>query len=94
MTTYTIQGAMGNGQLIHKEGCRDTTRAALLGDQVWNVEADTMKGIVNDSYGPEAGSFYEECGYIPGTPEFDNAWRDYVHDFRVMPCVKHKIPLD
>jgi hypothetical protein len=82
MPTYTIADDTRGGLQIHKHNCRDTARV----DHKWDVESGDLRGIVEDTYGPAAGSFYEEAGYTPGTPEYDRAWQDYTHDFRVMPC--------
>lgn len=83
MTTYTV-ARQGYGLHVHKLGCRDLTRVAGL--DAWDVEADSLRDIVEDTYGPKAGGFYEEAGYVPGTPEYARAWEDYTGEFRVMPC--------
>lgn len=83
-STYTIVRHGWDELQVHKHKCRDTAKANP--SDRWEVEADSLREVVEDTYGPEAGSFYEESGYIPGTPEYDNAWQDYVGEFRVMPC--------
>jgi hypothetical protein len=69
---------------VHKVGCRDLAR--LHPSEKWTVEGSSLRDVVEDTYGPAAGSFYRDAGYVPGTPEYENAWEDFMHDFRVMPC--------
>ena len=76
-----------NGIHIHKPGCADTKRGQYRGflvEEPWVFEADSIKGIVEDHYGPQAGSFYEESGYAADDPE---AWRSYLGEFTIFPCV-------
>lgn len=84
MSTYTLVRT-GYNLAVHKHNCRDTAR--IHPADRYEVEADTVRDIVDDTYGPKAGGFYEEAGYIPGTPEYDRAWEQYVGEFRFMPCV-------
>lgn len=69
---------------VHKVGCRDLANVADW--DKWTVQGSSLRDVINDTYGPAAGSFYEESGYVPGTVAYENAWEDYIGDFRVMPC--------
>lgn len=51
-------------------------------------ELSSLKDAVLETYGPQAGSFFEESGYVPGTPEYEEAWRDYVGEFKVFGCIE------
>ena len=79
---YTlVEDFTANVLCIHAPDCPD-----LVGvEATWNAEGGTLREMVDTVYGPDGGSFYAEV-YEPGTPEYDNAWRDYAREFRVMPC--------
>lgn len=67
---------------IHKNGCADLKKVNRY--DCYEVEAESLKDIVMDTFGPEAGSFFEEAGLDPHDP---TAWKHYVGEFRVLPCV-------
>lgn len=91
MTRVASWGPNGlDGIHVHKPGCADTKRGTYRNqfvDPPWEIDVTSVKHLVEEHYGPQAGSFYEESGYVPGTPEYDAAWRDYLGEFRIFPCV-------
>lgn len=70
--------------LVHAAGCRDIAR--VIGGDAYTEEYDSVQDVVEETYGPQAGSFYAENG-IPEA-EWGTAWKDhgYVDDFHFYPC--------
>lgn len=69
--------------VVHAAGCADLKRGYLRGAQKYSGTYGTVRELVEDWYGPAAGSFYEEAGY--DDPE--TAWKNYVDEFHLAPCV-------
>ncbi len=86
--TVAAWGPNGLGGIhVHRPGCADTKRGVYAGpwvDEPWVIDVTSLKHLVEEHYGPQAGSFYEESGYAADDPD---AWRDYAGEFRVFPCV-------
>lgn len=82
VTVVNVNGTMH----VHAEGCADLNRkmyrAELSG--TWTIETLDRKTVVEDSFGPAAGSFYAESGLPEGDP--DN-WREFVSTFSFAPCI-------
>jgi hypothetical protein len=75
--------AQVNGTLaIHKAGCSDTRR--IKNDSKWNLDIASVRDVVEDTYGPAAGSFYAETGLPEGDP---NNWQEFRSEFVIAPCV-------
>lgn len=72
---------------VHRAGCRDAIKAEGKGGVRWALQAHDVKDVVMDSFGPDAGSYFEEAGFTPGTPEYDTAWEQYVGEFKFFACV-------
>lgn len=78
---------------IHKRGCadikRDARRAFYADDGGWDATIRDFHDAVLEVYGPNAGSYFVECGYTM----LD--WEDYGHDIVVKPCcgsISYNIP--
>jgi hypothetical protein len=88
MTQVASWGPNGlNGIHVHKPGCADTKRGRYrhpFVEEPWVIDVASVKELVEEHYGPQAGSFYEESGKAADDPE---AWRDYVGEFQIFPCV-------
>lgn len=72
---------------VHKRGCRDVRQAKYAQDQKHHEEHDTLRSIVDGTYGPSAGGFYVEWWGEGNVP--DDAWKEYVGEFVIFPCVGH-----
>jgi hypothetical protein len=86
-TTYTIvhPNSSKHGHWdIHRCGCADLKRVPAY--DRYEVEATSLKDIVEDVYGPAAGSFYEENGFEEDDPK---AWEFFAGEFRALPCAGH-----
>lgn len=74
---------------IHKANCRDLNRYPTPYSGSWEntvySEASSLKSVVEDVF-RYGGSFYDEAG-IP-EDQHEDAWRQYVGEFRVFPCVR------
>lgn len=71
------------GLTVHHAACADLQKAANLMADRWGLEADTLREVVEDTYGPQAGSFYAEQGFSADDPD---AWESFAGEFRVMGC--------
>jgi hypothetical protein len=77
---YNDQTGAGH---VHKPGCNHTNRQAYITGG-WEQEVSTMKELVDAFWGPNAGSFYEECWLDPET-----AWETYMEgNVIIAPCAK------
>jgi len=80
-----LRGPASGSLHVHKPGCADTTRGIYRGaEDPWVIEVDSFKHLVEEHYGPQAGSFFEEAGHAADDPD---AWRDYASEFKVFPCL-------
>lgn len=71
--------------VVHAVGCRDLSRGWARYVDRCHEEHDTVRSLVEEWYGPDAGSFYEEAGY----EDPETAWEHYVNEFHLMPCCAH-----
>lgn len=86
MTRVTITN-VGDRMDVHAAGCHDLGKAKyrpLFITSQWTIDAATQKEVVEDVYGPDAGSFYEEYGLDPADP---TNWLHYRGEFHFYPCV-------
>lgn len=78
---------------VHAAGCSDVTRRQVYWETrhdphlIREIEAGSKREIVEDVYGPAAGSFYEESGYSEEEIANGTAWRGYSGEFKWFPCV-------
>jgi hypothetical protein len=68
---------------VHKAGCRDLKRGELAYADKFNETHETVEFLVEATYGPDAGSFYEEHW---GEDIPADAWTHYEGEFHLNPC--------
>lgn len=79
--------AVGCGDLRKYRSAIETWRLDEAATEDGYIEFASLKQVVDSIY-MHGGSFYEDDGYTPGTPEYERAWEGYVSDFKVFPCVQ------
>lgn len=73
---------------VHKAGCADLKRGvyrAVSPYEKHDEEHDSVESLVEEWYGPNGGSFYEEA-FGEDIPA--DAWTHYESEFWIAPCVK------